>query len=160
MGKASQFLLSKAWPDVSISIRKTMASNKGKNTKPELLLRSSLHALGYRFWLHDRKLPGTPDIIFSGRRKVIWLHGCFWHAHLGCRFATTPKTRADYWIPKLARNRERDAEHADRLQLMGWRSLVVWECEMKSMEAVEARMKSFLGPTRLAKRCPFGMSPV
>ena len=128
-----------------------MASNKGKNTKPELLLRSSLYALGYRFRLHSKGLPGTPDIVFPGRCKAIWLHGCFWHAHAGCRFATIPKTRAEYWGPKLARNRERDAEHIVGLRNRGWDSLVIWECELNDMEAVCASAIAFLGATRLKK---------
>jgi DNA mismatch endonuclease (patch repair protein) len=129
-------MASTAWPDVADAIRKTMASNKGTNTRPELLLRSSLHSAGYRFRIHGRALPGKPDIVFAGRRKVVWVHGCFWHAHPGCRFSTTPKTRAEYWIPKLIRNRERDAEHARRLAHLGWES-------------------AFLGPPRQHQTTPF-----
>lgn len=136
------------WPEVTPAIRRTMASNKGKNTKPELLLRSSLHALGYRFRVHGKGLPGTPDIVFPKKRKVLWLHGCFWHAHPGCRFATTPKTRAEYWLPKLARNRERDDVHTAKLAEMGWESLVVWECELRDMTAVRDKATAFLGPPR------------
>ena len=136
------------WADVSDAIRRTMQANKGKNTRPELALRSMLHRAGYRFRVHGRGLPGTPDLVFSARRKVVWLHGCFWHRHEGCRFATVPKTRTDYWIPKFARNRERDVEHAARLRQMGWRSLVVWECEMRHPDMVGARVSEFLGPPR------------
>lgn len=128
-----------------------MASNKGKNTKPELLLRSSLHTLGYRFRVHGKGLPGTPDIVFPRRRKILWLHGCFWHAHPGCQFAAMPKTRAEYWLPKLARNRERDLQHAQALNEMGWQSLVVWECELIDIGAVRARAVAFIGPTRVSK---------
>jgi DNA mismatch endonuclease (patch repair protein) len=126
-----------------------MASNKGKDTKPELLLRSSLHAMGYRFRIHGKGLPGTPDIVFAGRRKAVWVHGCFWHSHEGCRFATVPKTRADYWVPKLARNRERDAGHAAALNGMDWDSHVVWECELADIQTVRFRLADFLGPTRM-----------
>jgi DNA mismatch endonuclease, patch repair protein len=139
------------WPGVSAAIRKTMAGNKGTNTKPELLLRSTLHAAGYRFRIHGRGLPGTPDLVFGRRKKAIWVHGCFWHSHPGCRFATVPKTRSEYWLPKLARNRERDAEHAACLSAMGWESLVVWECEMKDLAAVNNLVQAFLGPVRHPK---------
>jgi DNA mismatch endonuclease Vsr len=138
-----------AWPDVSDAIRRTMRANKGKGTGPELALRSILHSMGYRFRIHVRGLPGTPDIVFRARHKAVWLHGCFWHAHEGCRFATVPKTRADYWVPKLVRNRERDGEHANRLTEMGWQSMVVWECELIDLEAVRSRLGDFLGPTRI-----------
>ena len=84
-----------------------------------------LHRDGYRFRIHGRRLPGTPDVVFTARRKVVCVHGCLWHAHPGCCHATVPKTRADYWVPKLARNRERDAAHAARLDAMGWDSVVV-----------------------------------
>lgn len=126
-----------------------MASNKSKNTKPELMLRRLLHAIGYRFRLHGKSLPGTPDIVFPGRHKVIWQHGCFWHAHPGCRFATIPKTHAEYWAIKFARNQERDAENMTRLKEMEWSSLIVWECELKEIEAVRAKVIAFLGPTRM-----------
>ena len=136
------------WPDVPDAVRRTMRANKGKDTKPELALRSLLHRAGYRFRIHVRDLPGTPDVVFTARRKVVCVHGCFWHAHPDCRYATVPKTRADYWIPKLERNRERDAEHAIRLRGMGWASVVVWECEMKDPVCVLERLSAFLGPSR------------
>ena len=133
-----------------------MRGNRGKDTKPELAVRSMLHRDGYRFRTHGRGLPGTPDVVFTARRKVVCVHGCFWHAHPGCRHATVPKTRANYWIPKLARNRERDAAHAVRLEAMGWESLVLWECEMKDLAGVRDRLSDFLGPTRCR---PPGPSP-
>jgi DNA mismatch endonuclease, patch repair protein len=139
------------WPDVAAPIRKTMAANKGKNTKPEVELRSLLHLLGYRFRIHGRELPGTPDVVFSARRKVIWLHGCFWHSHPGCRFATKPKTRADFWEAKLARNVERDAEHEERLRQMGWQSLVVWECDLQDKTTLRSCVQGFLGSPRLSR---------
>ena len=136
------------WPDVADAVRRTMRANKGKNTKPELALRSLLHRAGYRFRIHGRDLPGTPDLVFTARRKVVFVHGCFWHAHPGCRYATVPKMRADYWIPKLERTRERDAKHAIRLREMGWVDAVVWECELKNSMSVLERLSAFLGPAR------------
>lgn len=135
-------------PPVSAAIRKTMRGNKGKNTKPEIALRSLVHALGYRFRIHVRSLPGTPDLAFSRRRKVIWLHGCWWHLHPGCRYVVVPKTRTEFWTRKLTRNHERDTEHEASLKAMGWDYLVVWECEMKDSAAVQKRVCEFLGPPR------------
>ncbi|MEJ1979023.1 MAG: very short patch repair endonuclease [Acetobacteraceae bacterium] len=128
-----------------------MQANKGKNTKPEIALRSLVHALGYRFRIHDRSLPGTPDLAFSRRRKVIWSHGCWWHLHPGCRSVVIPKTRTEFWAQKLKRNRQRDVEHQVRLKEMGWDYLIIWECEMKDPAAVQKRVAEFLGPTRHLK---------
>ena len=141
-----------AWPDVADAVRRTMRANKGRDTIPEKSLRSAVHAAGYRFRVHVRGLPGTPDIALPARRKAVWMHGCFWHAHPGCRFATVPRTRVDYWVPKLARNRERDADHAARLLAMGWDTMVVWECEMKDVASVVHRVGRFLGPPRLSRK--------
>ncbi|MBS5905279.1 MAG: DNA mismatch endonuclease Vsr [Acetobacteraceae bacterium] len=123
-----------------------MRANKGKNTTPELAVRRLLHALGYRFRLHCRDLPGTPDIVFPGRCKAIQVHGCFWHQHEGCRRATVPMTRRDYWLPKLARNRERDAEAERRLASLGWDTATVWECEVADSLRLIHRLQCFLGP--------------
>lgn len=139
---------SAAWPDVPDAVRRTMRANKGKDTKPELALRSLLHHAGYRFRIHGRSLPGTPDVVFATRHRVVLIHGCFWHAHPGCRYATVPKTRVDYWVPKLERNRERDAEHAKHLHVLGWAHAVVWECEMKDPASVMERLSAFLGPAQ------------
>ena len=136
------------WPDTAEAVRRTMRANRGKDTKPELALRSLLHLDGYRFRIHGRGLPGTPDVVFTARRKAVFAHGCFWHSHPGCRNATVPKTRSGYWVPKLARNRERDTEHTVKLRAMGWYSLVVWECEMMDGAAVQERLRDFLGPVR------------
>jgi DNA mismatch endonuclease (patch repair protein) len=125
-----------------------MRGNRGKNTKPEVALRSMVHAMGYRFRIHDRSLPGTPDLVFSRRRKVIWLHGCWWHLHPGCRFVVIPKTRTEFWTRKLNRNRERDAEQETILKRLGWNCLTVWECELKDPATVQRRVAEFLGPTR------------
>jgi DNA mismatch endonuclease, patch repair protein len=106
-----------------------MARVKGKNSKPELIVRSVTHSLGFRFRLHKRSLPGTPDLVFPGLRKIIFVHGCFWHRHSGCSRATTPKTRAKYWRRKFIDNIVRDARNLAALRRAGWESLVVWECE-------------------------------
>jgi DNA mismatch endonuclease, patch repair protein len=103
---------------------------KSKNTKPEVLLRSLLYGQGYRFRIHRKDLPGKPDLVFAGRRKVIFVHGCFWHQHPGCREGRLPGTRQEYWQPKLGRNVERDTHHRQQLNEMGWDVLVIWECEL------------------------------
>lgn len=120
------------------SIRKT-------DTRPEIAVRRLAHLLGYRFRLHRRDLPGSPDLVFPGPRKAIFVHGCFWHQHEGCRLARQPKTRPDYWPKKLARNVERDAEVRQRLSDDGWEVLVVWECETGDVEALRDRIIGFLG---------------
>lgn len=125
--------------------RAVMRANKAKDTKPEIAVRRMLHAMGYRFRLHRRDLPGTPDIVFPGRRKAIQVHGCFWHQHEGCRRATLPATRTDVWLPKLARNRRRDAEAEARLRALGWEIATVWECELRDLEGLGARLRNFLG---------------
>lgn len=107
--------------------------------------RKLLHALGLRFRLHRRDLPGSPDIVLPGYRKVIFVHGCFWHRHLGCRYATTPKTRQDYWVPKFAANVERDARKQAQLEELGWHVLVVWECETKTKDALGRRLSQEFG---------------
>lgn len=121
-----------------------MARVKGKDTKPELKLRRLAHAMGYRFRLHRKDLPGSPDLVFPGRRKVIFVHGCFWHGHECARGARQPKQNAEYWAAKIARNRARDAAAQEALRAQGWRVGVFWECEMKDLEALAARLKAFL----------------
>ena len=120
-----------------------MAKVGQRNTGPELALRRALHALGYRFRLHRSDLPGKPDIVFPSRRKVIFVHGCFWHGH-GCRWGKLPKSRVDYWRPKIETNRERDRDVLTRLNEAGWEALVVWQCEMKDIEAALNRVRAFL----------------
>lgn len=117
----------------------------GKNTAPELLVRRFLHSTGYRFRLHRRDLPGTPDIVFPTRRKVIFVNGCFWHAH-GCRIGRPPKSRQDFWVPKLQRNRAKDMRDKRALRRLGWRVLTVWQCQTRSRARLEMRLLSFLGP--------------
>lgn len=118
-----------------------MRSVPRANTKPELLIRKLLHGFGLRFRLHRADLPGSPDIVLPRYRAVIFVHGCFWHRHPGCRYSTTPKTRQDYWLPKFANNVERDARKEAQLRELGWRVLVVWECETKNIEALERRLR-------------------
>lgn len=122
-----------------------MGRIRGKDTRPELALRRLLHGLGYRFRLHRRDLPGRPDLVFPGRRKAIFLHGCFWHRHQGCRNATIPKSSADFWTAKFRANVDRDARNLADLAALGWDVLVVWECELKAVD-LEARLRTFLGP--------------
>lgn len=127
-----------------------MRANTGKHTKPEIAVRKLLHWMGYRFRLHRRSLPGTPDIVLPGRLKAIQVHGCFWHQHDGCRHGRVPATRNDYWRPKLARNKERDAQARAALEGMGWEALTVWECELADLESLATKLRGFLGqPGRL-----------
>lgn len=115
-----------------------MASIRGRNTRPELLVRRSLHAAGLRFRLHVKGLPGRPDIVLPGRRLVVFVHGCFWHRHPGCRFATTPATRQDFWASKFAANVARDHMNAKECQDAGWSVRTVWECETRQPERLAA----------------------
>ena len=123
-----------------------MSRVRGKDTKPEMVVRRLLHRLGYRFRLHRRDLPGSPDIVLPGRRAVVFVHGCFWHRHPGCRMASTPKTRTEFWLGKFARNVERDADHATALARTGWEVHVVWECETRAREVLAAKLPEILGP--------------
>ena len=114
-----------------------------KDTKPELLLRRALHRLGYRYSLHRRDLLGRPDIVFPSRRKVIFVHGCFWHGH-GCRWGKLPKSRPEYWVPKIETNRERDNKVLTELRDVGWDSMVVWQCELRDLDATVHRVEDYL----------------
>jgi DNA mismatch endonuclease (patch repair protein) len=122
-----------------------MARIRGKDSAPERVVRSLAHALGYRFRLHRRDLPGTPDLVFPGRRRVVFVHGCFWHRHPGCSRTTAPRTRADFWADKFARNVARDADALQALEKRGWAALVIWECETADRGAVTERLRAFLG---------------
>ena len=115
-----------------------------KHTKPELIVRSLLHRLGYRFRLHRRELPGRPDIVFFGRKKAILVHGCFWHGH-GCKIGKLPKSNLEFWSPKIERNRLRDREKRSELEQIGWAVEEVWQCEIKDIQRLEARLRSFIG---------------
>lgn len=121
-----------------------MGKIKGQNTKPELVVRSLCHAMGLRFRLHRKDLPGTPDLVFPKYRLCLFVHGCFWHRHPGCKYAYTPKTKLDFWLPKLQRNMERDKEKEDALRELGWQVEVVWECETKRPELLRLRLKDIL----------------
>jgi DNA mismatch endonuclease (patch repair protein) len=123
-----------------------MGRIRGTDTGPELLVRRLLHKLGYRYRLHQRKLPGRPDIVFRAKRAVIFVHGCFWHRH-DCGLAYVPKSRSEFWRTKFARNTERDRENQQKLAAEGWKILVVWECELDSPK-LERRLTRFLGPVR------------
>ena len=111
-------------------------------TKPEMRVRRAAHRLGYRFRLHRKDLPGTPDLVFPRLKKVVEVRGCFWHQHPGCRLARQPKSRLDYWLPKLERNRARDLETTTALRALGWSVLVVWECQVPDDDAAAG----ILGP--------------
>ena len=114
-----------------------MAGIRGSNTKPEITLRRALHAQGLRFRLHGGHLPGRPDIVLPKWRAVILVHGCFWHRHTGCRYATTPATRPEFWNEKFGKNIERDARNVRDLAEAGWRVAIVWECEIRSRGGTE-----------------------
>lgn len=111
---------------------KIMGSIRGRNTNPEMRVRRYLHAVGLRFRLHARDLPGCPDVVFPGRRLAVFVHGCFWHRHPNCAYATIPGTRRDFWQAKFAANEARDAAAVVRLQQLGWQVLTIWECQSRS----------------------------
>lgn len=123
-----------------------MANIRSKGTKPELAVRRMLHAMGYRYRLHPPNLPGKPDIVFPARRKIIQVHGCFWHQHSdpSCGIVRRPKSNKEYWLPKLERNVVRDTEHYEQLRALGWDVLVVWECEVRADSDLLERMTAFL----------------
>jgi DNA mismatch endonuclease (patch repair protein) len=121
-----------------------MSRVHGKDTKIEMKVRRLVHGMGYRYRLHSGRLPGRPDMVFPGRKKVIFVHGCFWHLHEDCSQYRQPKSRRDFWMPKLEQNRARDMKNQEQLRGMGWGVLVIWECELKHPEALSERIKSFL----------------
>ncbi len=126
---------------------RTMSHIKGRDTGPERLVRRLLHRLGFRFRLHVRDLPGTPDIVLPKYKAVIFVNGCFWHGHEGCPRATIPATRRDFWIKKISAAKERDKRAEAALTAAGWRVLMLWQCELKDLAALEERLWSFLGGT-------------
>jgi DNA mismatch endonuclease (patch repair protein) len=121
-----------------------MSRVKSKNTTPELAVRRLVFGMGYRYRLHDRKLPGTPDLVFSGRRKIIFVNGCFWHGHKGCRYARLPKTKVDFWREKIKKNKARDHKNTARLRRNGWKVLTVWQCELKTIDVLANTLYEFL----------------
>ena len=123
-----------------------MRAVRSRGTKPEMAVRRLLHHLGYRYRLHRSDLPGTPDIVFGPRRKVIFVHGCFWHGHSCPRGARLPATNVDYWRRKIDRNIERHAEQIEQLRATGWATLVIWECQTAPEQPLVERLRAFLSP--------------
>ncbi len=123
--------------------RRIMKAVKSKNTSPEVLVRKILHGLGYRFRLHRKDLPGNPDIVLPSRKKAIFVHGCFWHLH-DCPKGRPPKSRQEYWLPKLEKNAERDRIKEEQIRKAGWKVLVVWQCELKDIASATKRLQDFV----------------
>lgn len=121
-----------------------MGRVKGKDTKPELLVRSMVHRMGFRFRLHRRDLPGTPDLVFAKHRKVIFVHGCFWHGHKGCRRSKRPNSNKAFWREKLDLNIKRDAKNIRKLKKLGWTPLIVWGCEVDNKNKLHDKLNRFL----------------
>lgn len=128
-----------------------MRSVKARDTVPELVVRRLLFSLGYRFRLHCGELPGKPDLVFGARKKAIFIHGCFWHQHAGCKRAKTPASNTEFWREKLHRNVERDRRVQAQLASAGWGYLVVWECEIADRRLFTERLRQFLGAPRLGR---------
>ncbi|MFD0850193.1 very short patch repair endonuclease [Sphingosinicella xenopeptidilytica] len=123
-----------------------MGRVRGRDTKPEMVVRRLIHGMGYRYRLQARDLPGRPDIVFRKRKKAIFVHGCFWHRHPdpACKLARLPKTRLDFWLPKLEGNRRRDIANVERLEALGWQVLLVWECELRDREQLKNVLRRFI----------------
>lgn len=125
-----------------------MSRIKGEDTQPEMIVRRLVHSMGYRYRLHRKDLPGKPDLVFPSRRKLILIHGCYWHVHLhydpSCRRAKAPKSNIEYWGDKLQRNIDRDKRNLIALQAAEWETLVLWECELKDQEGLAHRVSDFL----------------
>jgi DNA mismatch endonuclease (patch repair protein) len=134
---------SKAAP---LSRAENMSRIRGKDTQPELAVRRALWADGLRYRLHDKRLPGNPDLVFPGRRTVVFIHGCFWHSHEGCSNFRIPKTRTEWWTAKLVRNKTRDAEVRAELEAAGWRVMVIWECEVAEGDRLAALTEELKSP--------------
>lgn len=120
-----------------------MSRIKAKDTKPELFVRSLLHRMGYRFRLHQKNLPGRPDIVLKKYRTVIFVHGCFWHRHTGCKFAYNPKSRQEFWQNKFSENKARDKKNCLELEKLGWKVQVIWECEIDNIERLKRKVAAF-----------------
>ena len=127
-----------------------MSRIRGKNTKPEILVRKGLHARGFRFRLHNKKLPGSPDIVLPKYGVAIMVNGCFWHGHKGCRYATKPKTNVEFWETKIARNRHRDEVTNAHLEALGWHVITVWECELRGKSILASRLDALAEEIREA----------
>ena len=118
---------------------------RSKDTSPEMIVRRLVHAMGFRYRLHVRALPGCPDLVFPRLRRIVQVYGCYWHPHGPCRFSHAPRSRLDYWLPKLEGNRRRDTENVRRLRRMGWRVLVIRECQVNDQRGLLGRLARFLG---------------
>jgi len=130
----------------SVARAERMSRVRGRDTGPEMVVRRMLHGMGHRYRLHAKDLPGRPDIVFRGRRLAIFVHGCFWHRHPEptCKLARLPKSRLDFWLPKLEGNRARDAANVEKLDATGWRVLIVWECELGNKEQLRNTLRRFI----------------
>lgn len=137
-------------PASSPAVRAVMRANKKIDTRPELVVRRMLHALGFRYRLHAREIPGSPDIVFRKACKAIFVHGCFWHQHQDrrCRLRSHPRSNLHYWKPKLRRNRQRDRKKEQQLAKLGWNVLVVWECELQEAPLLCKKLERFLRPIK------------
>ena len=127
-----------------------MSRIRGKNTKPEILVRKGLHARGFRFRLHNKKLPGSPDVVLPKYGVAIMVNGCFWHGHKGCRYATKPKTNVEFWETKIARNRHRDEVTTAHLEALGWTVITIWECELRTSSQLDDRLNTLTEEIRRA----------
>lgn len=134
-----------------------MALIRGKDTVPELTFRKAIHALGMRYRLHAKDMPGKPDLVFPRFRTVIFVHGCFWHRHEGCKVASTPKSNVDFWLEKFKKNTDRDARNIQALESMGWKVIIVWECEVSTSVNAEATAKRIADIIK-RESLPSGMS--
>jgi DNA mismatch endonuclease (patch repair protein) len=121
-----------------------MSRIRSKDTAPEMAVRRLVHSLGYRYRLHSPKLPGKPDMVFTSRKKVIFVHGCFWHAHKGCPKGKLPKTNLKFWKPKLEKNQKRDKRNQRKLKVAGWKVLVIWQCKIKNIDKLHRAIVKFL----------------
>jgi len=121
-----------------------MSRVKGRDTKPEKIVRSLLHAMGHRFRLHRRDLPGKPDVVLPKHRKVIFVHGCFWHGHVGCPRAARPNSNVEFWNKKLDSNMQRDRATQKELAVLGWQHLIVWQCELRDVPTLTHKLEQFL----------------
>jgi DNA mismatch endonuclease (patch repair protein) len=137
--------------DVPDKTRAIMRAVRSEGTKPELITRRTLHAMGYRFRIQRRDLPGSPDIILPKYRTAIFVHGCFSHQHLGCKHGRPPRQRTDYWLPKLARTKERDQIAVSELEKAGWRVLIIWECSTSDRAGLSNLLGNFLGERNVTR---------
>lgn len=123
---------------------KIMRNIKSKDTRPEMAVRRLIYSMGYRYRLYGKGLPGKPDLVFRKKQRVLFIHGCFWHQHEGCKKSHIPRSNLDYWLPKLEKTKIRDKEHLQNLENDGWQVLVIWECQLKDIEGLEHRIRAFL----------------